>query len=108
MTKQEWDSLTEQERLKLFEELEEEKDVTHKALEQFLKKKSKESDDEKWVAIDGLRGEDFALRVSDIEYIKNNREKTEVHTKIIQDGEKIILEALLSPYDIVKKINKNL
>lgn len=41
MTKQEWENLTKEEQLKLFEELEEQKEATDKALEQFLKKEKK-------------------------------------------------------------------
>lgn len=108
MTKQEWDSLTEEERLKLFKELEEEKEAADKALEQFLKKESKRQDNEKWISIEGQYGQDIGLIVSDIEYIEAiNSTLVRIYTKIIEDGKKIILNCVDRPREIVKKINGN-
>lgn len=108
MTKQEWENLTEEDRLKLFEELEEEKDDTDKALVQFLKKKSKLSNNEKWIAFNGYNGKDFAFKVSDIEYIEPIGDRIyRVHTKIICDGQKVALDCVDNPYKIVENINGN-
>lgn len=108
MTKQEWENLTEEERFKLFEELEEEKDNTDKALVQFFKKESKGLNNEKWIAFNGQCGNNFAFKASDIEYIEPiSNDIYRVHTKIICNGQKVALNCVDSPYEIVKKINGN-
>ncbi len=95
MTKQEWESLTE-----------EEKEKADKALEQFLKKESKRLDNEKWISIEGLYGQNIALRVSNIEYIEaTNQTSVRIHTNIINDGKKLILDCTERPHQIVQKIN---
>lgn len=108
MTKQEWEKLTQEEQLKLIEKLEEEKESADKALEQFLKKGSKRLDNEKWVSLDGYEGQTIALRVSDIEYIQTIcNSKVLVHTNIICDGKKLVLECAEDPYKFVEKMNGN-
>lgn len=108
MTKQEWENLTEEERFKLFEELEEDKDNADKALVQFLKKESKQSNNEKWIAFNGHCENDFAFNASDIEYIEPIGNRIyRVHTKIICNGQKVALDCLDSPRKIVEKINGN-
>lgn len=106
MTIQEWKDLTEEERLKLFEELQVEKDIVDKELEKFLKEESKQSDDEKWIFVNGLHGRDLGLRVSDINYIETDKyDITRIYTKIIHNEENIILSSSESPNRIVNRIN---
>lgn len=103
MTKQEWEKLTPEEQLKLFEELEEQKEATDKALEQFLKKKRKRLDKEKWISLSGYNG--GAIRVSDIVYIETTNGLTRIVTNITKDGENFSFQSDESPEEIVKKIN---
>lgn len=103
MTKQEWENLTKEEQLKLFEELEEQKEATDKALERFLKKERKRLDNEKWISLKGCNG--GAIRVSDIAYIETISGGTRIVTNIINDGKNLSFQSVELPEEIVDKIN---
>lgn len=105
MKLEEYKKLTEEERLNLFNELEEEKIFLSKALEKFINamKNNESQEKEKWISLSGWSG--GAIRVSDIEYIEATAAGALVVTKKIRYGENLSFKCDDSPEEIVKKIN---
>lgn len=104
MKLEEYKKLTEEERLKLFEELEEESKFLNKALEKFTIRNNEPEHKEKWVLLSGNSG--GAIRVSDIEYIKATISGSLVVTNKITHGIQLSFNCDDSPEELVNKINE--
>lgn len=104
MKLEEYKKLTEEERLKLFEELEEESKFLNKALEKFTTRNNEPEHKEKWVSLSGYDG--GAIRVSDIEYIEATGSGSLVVTSKTRYGQTLSFKCDDSPEELVKKINE--
>lgn len=104
MKLEEYKKLTEEERLKLFEELEEESKFLNKALEKFTIRNNEPEHKEKWVSLSGYGG--GGIRVSDIEYIEAAGLGSLVVTSKTRNGKTLSFQCDDSPERLVKKINE--
>lgn len=104
MKLEEYKKLTEEERLNLFNEIEEESKFLNKALEKFTIRNNEPAHKEKWVSLSGYEG--GAIRISDIEYIETTPLGSLVVTKKIKDGKTLSFKCADSPEELVKKINE--
>ncbi len=104
MKLEEYKKLTEEERLNLFNEIEEESKFLNKALEKFTTRNNEPEHKEKWVLLSGYGG--GAIRVSDIEYIKATGSGSLVVTSKTRSEGTLSFNCDDSPKELVNKINE--